>query len=103
MAFDAYRQEWENRWKEILRSYGDDPEQLLKLSLNALQELPFDWQFLYRAAVDELRIAEGEADAQRKAELLGAAVVHARLSIEMDPEKRSAQWVLEKAQAMLDS
>lgn len=101
LRFGQHRREWEERWKDTLRSYGDDPEQLLKLSLNALREFPYDWQFLYRAAVDELRLAEGEADAQRKTELLGGAVVHAQLSVEMDPEKRSAQWVLDKAQALL--
>lgn len=98
---DVRRREWEERWKQTLRSCGDDPKPLLAISLAALQELPGDWQFLYRASVDELRLAEGEANAQRKAELLGAAVVHAQLSIEMDPEKRSAQWVLEKAQTLL--
>ena len=103
MTTETCRREWENRWKETLRSYGDDPQQLLNLSLNALQALPYDWQFLYRAAVDEMRLAEGEADAQRKAKLLGAAVTHAQLSIDMDPEERSAQWVLDKAQAMLKS
>lgn len=97
----AHRREWEDRWKETLRSYGDDPAPLLKLSLDALREFPCDWQFLYRAAVDALRLAEGEGNAQRKVELLGEAIDHAQLSIEMDPEKRSAQWVLEKAQVLL--
>lgn len=47
-----------------------------------------------------MRLAEGEGNAQRKVELLGAAIDHAQLSIEMNPEKRSAQWVLEKAQVL---
>lgn len=100
---DVRRREWEERWKQTLRSYGDAPKPLLAISLAALRELPGDWQFLYRAAVDELRLAEGEEDAQRKAELLGAAAGHAQLSIQMDPEKRSAHWVSEKAKALLDS
>jgi len=101
LRFGQHRREWEKRWNETLHSYGDNPEQLLKLSLNALREFPYDWQFLYRAAVDELRLAEVEGDAQRQTELLGAAAVHAQLSIEMDPEKGSAQWVLNKARTLL--
>ena len=95
---DNRRRYWEQRWMETLQHHGDDEYALLQVALEALKEFPWDWQFLYRAAVDELRIAEQETDPRTQTELYGRAAAHARLSLETDPERSAAQWVLEKAQ-----
>ena len=98
LQFGERRKHWEQCWMETLQYHGDDEYALLQVALEALKEFPWDWQFLYRAAVDELRIAEQETDPRTQTELYGRAAAHARLSLETDPERSAAQWVLEKAQ-----
>ena len=97
LRFGERRGYWEQRWMDALRTYGDDEYALLSLALEALEEFPWDMQFLYRAAVDELRIAQEEKDPEKQQEFYGRAAAHAKLSMEMDPEKKIAQWVYEKA------
>lgn len=101
LRFAQRRREFEERWGKTLRDVGDDPQALLVVALDALKEFPYDHQFLYRAAVSELHIAESETDSQKQQECYGRAAAHAQLSIEMDPEHRFAQWVYEKAHAQM--
>jgi hypothetical protein len=98
---DDRRRYWEQRWVETLRSHGDDEYALLPVALEALEEFPGDWQFLYRAAVDEFRIAQQEPDFQKQMEIYGKAAEHARLSLESDPDQSAARWVLEQVQGKI--
>lgn len=103
MTNDERRREWEQRWVDTLRTCGDEEHALLQVALSALKEFPQDEQFLYRAAVDELRIAQGLPNDPQRMELLCTAIAHAQLCIEMDPEKRTAQWVLTEAKALRET
>ncbi len=86
LRFGERYQEYENRWKETLRTYGDDPEKLLPVALAALKEFPHDKIFLFRAAVDLERLAEQVDDPAQSSAYIGQALVHARLYWEMDPD-----------------
>lgn len=101
LRFGQRRRELEVRWANTLHDKGDAPEDLLPVALDALKEFPFDWQFLYRAAVSQWRLAEAETDQVMRQTLYEQAAVHAQLSVEMDPEKRTAQWVRDQAMQQL--
>ena len=90
LRFGERYQEYENRWKETLRTHGDNPEKLLPVALAALKEFPYDKIFLYRAAVDLAWLAEQVDDPAQSSKYIGSALVHARLYWEMAPESRSA-------------
>ena len=90
LRFGERYQEFENRWKETLRTYGDNPEKLLPVALDALKEFPWDPIFLYRAAVDLAWLAEHEDDPVQSSKYIGSALVHARLYWEMSPDSRTA-------------
>ncbi len=95
------RQDFENRWAQTLHADGDDPQALLPVALDAVAAFPQDWQFLYRAAVSELRIAQQLPAGCEKAKLLGDAMAHAQRSIKEDLQNRIADWVLREVSAML--
>lgn len=101
LRFGERRKQWEQRWMDTLRTHGDNEHALLPVALEALKEFPWDYQFLYRAAVEELRIAEGETDPEKQQEFYGRAAAHARHSMEMDQEYHVAKWVYEKACAQI--
>lgn len=91
LRFGERRAEWEQRWAQALQSHGAQPGPMLEVSLGALKEFPWDRQFLYRAAVDERRLAEESDDPQQRRLYLGAAASHAQLLAELDPEDKSAR------------
>lgn len=90
LRFGERYQEFENLWKETLRTYGDNPEKLLPVSLAALKEFPYDKIFLFRTAISMERLAETAEDPQESSDYIGQALVHARLYWEMDPDSRTA-------------
>ncbi len=90
LRFGERYQQFEERWRETLRTCGDNPEKLLPVALDALKEFPYDKTFLYRAAVDLAWLAEHEDDPAQSSKYISSALVHARLYWEMDPESRSA-------------
>lgn len=93
LRFGERYREYENRWKETLRTCGDAPEKLLPVSLAALKEFPHDKIFLFRAAVNMERLAESAEDPVQSSFYIGQAMVHARLYLEMDPDSRTAkEW-----------
>lgn len=90
LRFGERYQEFEKRWKETLRTYGDNPEALLPVSLAALKEFPYDKSFLFRTAINQERIAELTEDDAQSSYYIGQAVVHARVYFEMDPDSLTA-------------
>ena len=86
LRFGERYQEFENRWKETLRTYGDDPEALLRVSLAALKEFPYDKIFLFRTAINQEWLAELTQDDAQSSHYIGQAMVNARLYWEMDPD-----------------
>lgn len=83
LRFGQRYQHMEACWGQTLRQKGDDPRFLLPVALDALKAFPFDPIFLFRAAVSQERLAEAEEDDERSAELIGQALVNARLCWEM--------------------
>ncbi len=90
LRFGERYQEFENRWKETLQTYGDNPEKLLPVALDALKEFHYDKIFLYRAAVTLEWLAEDAEDPAQSSHFIGQAMVYARLYWEMDPDSRTA-------------
>lgn len=90
LRFGERYQEYENRWKATLRAYGEDPEKLLEVSLAALKEFPHDRIFLFRAAIDQERLAEITEDHELHIHYIGQALVNARLQYEMAPDNPTA-------------
>lgn len=90
LRFGERYQEYENRWKETLRTYGDNPEELLEVSLAALKEFPCDRIFLFRTAINQERLAEITDDHQLHIHYIGQALVNARLYYEMAPDDSTA-------------
>ena len=93
LQFGQRRKEQEQLWLDTLHRCGDDSNALLPVALEALKEFPWDWQFLYRAAVAGMRIADSLQDPQARHETLCQAAAHAQLAVEMDPENRSSKWI----------
>lgn len=87
------RKERERLWGEMLQRSGDDPRQMLAVALEALTEFPGDGQFLYRAAVCGMRIADDLEDTAAREEALRRAQVHAQQAVEADPRDPSARWI----------
>ena len=92
LRFGERYQEFEGRWKETLRTYGDDPEKLLLVSLAALKEFPYDRIFLFRTAINQERLAELTQDEALHIHYIGQALVNARLYWEMSPDDPTAQY-----------
>ena len=88
---------------DTLRSSGDNPEKMLGVALEALKEFPWDWQFLYRAAVDGMRIADNMKDPQVRHDTLSHAAIHAQLALEMDPENQSLKWIRDEIKKRLNN
>ena len=86
LRFGERYQEFEDRWRDTLRSYGDDPEALFPVALAALEVFPRDAAFLLRAAVVCERLAETVEDPQESMQYIGRALSYARLRDEMDPD-----------------
>ncbi len=93
LQFGQRRKELEKLWMDTLHRCGDDPNALLPVALAALKEFPWDWQFLYRAAFEGMRIADSMQDPQARHDTLCRAVVHAQLAVEMNPESKSPKWI----------
>lgn len=87
---------------EALQSTGDDPERMLGAALEALKEFPWDWQFLFRAAVAEMRMADIEQDPRMRHDILSRGAAHAQLATEMDPENESLKWIRAEIQKRLE-
>lgn len=102
LQFGQRRKEQERLWMETLQSYGDDPEKMLVVALEALKEFPWDWQFRYRAAVAGMRIADDVQDPQVRHDTLSRAAAHAQMAVEMDPENQSSKWIRAEIQKRLD-
>ena len=103
LQFGQRRKAQEQLWMKTLQSSGDDPEQMLGVALAALKEFPWDWQFLYRAAVCGFRMADEQQDPQACRKILSSAAVHAQLAVEMDPENQGSKWIREEIRNRLDS
>lgn len=93
LQFGQRRKALEQQWMETLESTRDDPAKMLEFSLEALNEFPWDCQFLYRAAFNGMRIADDLQDSQMRYDALCCAAAHAQLSVEMDPEKQIAKGI----------
>lgn len=102
LQYGQRRKEQERLWMETLQSSRDDPEKMLGIALAALQEFPWDWQFLYRAAVTGMRIADNQRDPQVRHDTLCRAAAQAQLAMEMDPENQSSKWIWDKIRKKLD-
>lgn len=102
LQFGQRRKAYEQLWGETLQSSRDDPERMLGVALTALKEFPWDWQFLYRAAVTGMRIADKLQDPHVRHDALCRAVAHAQLAVEMDPENQSSKWIRDKIQKRLE-
>ena len=87
---------------ETMQNSGDDPEKMLGVALEALKVFPWDWQFLYRAAVDGMRIADNVQDPQVRHDTLSHAAAHAQPAVEMDPENQSSKWIRAEIQKRLE-
>lgn len=87
---------------ETMYSSRDDPEKMLAVALDALKEFPWDVQFLYRAAVAGMRIADNVQLPQVRHDTLSHAAVHAQLAVEMDPENQSLKWIQAEIQKRLE-
>jgi transcriptional regulator with XRE-family HTH domain len=96
LRFGERYEDFNKLWVHTLQTRGDDPAALLEISLAALKEFPFDKTFLYRAAVDERRLAEIHTDAKAREEYLGRAGGHAQMLMEMDPEDQYHSKALRK-------
>ena len=86
LRFGERYQEFEDRWRDTLRSHGDDAKALLPVALAALEAFPRDATFLLRAAVNCERMAESIGDQQESMQYIGRALVYAQLRDEMDPD-----------------
>ena len=90
LRFGERYREFETRWGQTLKTYGDDPEKLLPISLAALKEFPHDKIFLFRTAINLEWLAETVEDPQQSSSYIGRALGYARSYWEMDPESRTA-------------
>lgn len=77
---------YEQLWQETLRKYGDDPQKLLEVAKTALEEYPNDKTFLYRAAVDEERLADTAEQSQEKRAYLHSAMCRMKKLVKEYPE-----------------
>lgn len=102
LQFGQRRNGYEQLWRERLQSSRDDPEKMLEAALAALKEFPWDRQFLYRAAVTQMRIADGLHDPHVRRDVLCRAAAHAQLAVEMDPEDRSSRWIRDAVHKRLE-
>lgn len=102
LQFGQRRKEKERLWMETIQSSGDDPEKMLGVALEALKEFPWDWQFLYRAAVCGFRIADELQEPVSRYDVLCRAAAHAQLAVEMDPENQSSKWIRNEIRTRLD-
>ena len=93
LQFGQRRKALEQLWTDMLQNSRDDPEKMLEVALAALKEFPWDWQFLYRAAVAGTRIADNVHDSQVRYDTLSRAAAHAQLAVEIDPENQSSKWI----------
>lgn len=91
LRFGERYQEFEKCWRETLRRFGEDPEKLLTVALDALKEFPYDRIFLFRATVDQERLAEMVEDDVLSSSYIGQALVNARLYYEMSPDDPTAR------------
>ncbi len=93
LRFGERRQYFEELWHTTLRQSGEDPAQMVAVCELALKEFPWDWQFLYRIARDETRLAEAvvEVNPKRSQRYIGRALAHAQLYCEMRPEDETAK------------
>lgn len=102
LRFGERRQYFEELWHTTMRKSGDDPTQLLAVCELALKEFPWDWQFLYRAALDETRLAETVTDPEHSLDYIGRALAHAQLYYEMDPDSSVARNLLQSLRAKVE-
>lgn len=91
LRFGERRQYFEDLWHTTMRQSADDPAQMVAVCELALKEFPWDWQFLYRIALDETRLAEFETDPERSRDYIGRALAHAQLYYEMQPDVKIAK------------
>lgn len=83
--------EYKKRWEYALRHYGDDPEKLLEVAKAVLAEDPDNIDFLYRAAVDEKRLADEAEDDRARHFHLGMALSYTNRLLKLDPSHGSAR------------
>ena len=91
LRFGERYQEFETRWKQALRTPGDNDPLLLEVAQAALREFHWDKSFLFRAAWTAQSIAEKCGDPERREEYLGMAGGYAQLLVEMDPEGKGSR------------
>ena len=89
LRFGERYQEFESRWSQTLRQYGDHSEKLLSVALDALKEFHNDHIFLFRAAVCLERLAESTEDPGQSSAYIARALAYARHSLEMAPDSQS--------------
>lgn len=102
LRFGERRQYFEDLWHTTMRQSGDDPAQMVAVCESALKEFPWDWQFLYRIALDEIRLAEAETAPMRSEDYVGRALGHAQLYCEMQPDSKIARDFLKSLWAKVE-
>jgi transcriptional regulator with XRE-family HTH domain len=86
LRFGEHYQEFETRWAQTLRQYGDNPMKLLPVALDAIKEFRYDRIFLFRVSVCYEQLAESTSDYDQSKFYLSQALVHFRLYYEMSPD-----------------
>ena len=94
LCFNDRRNQLEKIWQETFRKYGDDPHKSIEVSLLALEEYPFDKTFLFRAAVDEERLADIETDSKIKSQRLNRAMNYAQILKGMDCDSETVKQMI---------
>lgn len=96
LRFGERYREFEERWKQALRTSVNNYLLLLEVAEAAVREFHWDKPFLYRAAVSAQQIAEESDDPAVREEYLGRAGTYAQLLREMDPEDQYHSKALRK-------
>ena len=86
LRFGERYQEFEERWQQTIRCYGDADPRLLEVAEAAIREFHYDKPFLFRAAMTAKFLAERSGEPAVREKYLGRAGAYAQSLVEMDPE-----------------
>lgn len=91
LRFGERYQEFEQLWMRTIEETRMDEKAMLKVSLGALKEFPYDRTFLFRAAVDQMILAIRSKDDDESRDYIGQALANAALYVEMSAREQSAR------------
>ena len=83
LRFGERYQEFEQLWMKTIKETRMDEKAMLKVSLAALKEFPYDRNFLFRAAVDQMVLAIRSEDDEESRDYIGQALANASFYVEM--------------------